>query len=390
MTSETPDTRPLPMTKRVRIPTGLDCNEHCRFCYYYDELNTKRYTTDQMRDKLKYAKEHNIRDIDFSGGEPTLRKDLLMLISEAKGMGFAKICIITNGSRLKDRPYIEDLARSGLNEILLSIHGHDASSHNEAVGRDDAWGYVQEAVKYIHSLGIRLRTNTVVTKLNYNTLTRIARYLTSIHPVAANFICFNDWNRAADLTKDLACRYSQANQPLWQAIDILAPAVSKVTVRYIPFCFMPGYEQHVCGILQNEFDPDEWIDPIKKVLTFNEVDGDEADSYYKDLYMYFKDNQEEALRGIESGFVHGELKDPRIFHDLPERFIRLAHKAHNARVRRNYIKSDECQHCCLNKICDGLENTYARFIGTGELKRVTGKILEDPMIFRRGYSYTWK
>jgi len=153
---------------------------------------------------------------------------------------------------------------------------------------------------------------------------------------------------------------------------------------------MSGYEKHVCGILQNEFDTDEWIDPIKRVLTFDDPYGDQAKTYYRSLYQDFLNNRQESLMGIESGLSEQDLKNPDIFYNLPKEYMRIAHKADNSRVRTTYVKGKECSQCSLNKICDALEDTYARFIGTGELKAVPGEPTDDPMIFRRGYLSEWR
>jgi hypothetical protein len=48
-----------------------------------------------------------------------------------------------------------------------------------------------------------------------------------------------------------------------------------------------------------------------------------------------------------------------------------------------YRKSAECKQCRYTLICDGLERTYARIMGCGELKRVEGEIIRKPYHFRK-------
>ncbi len=83
---------------RVRISTGLACNARCAFCYYNAELNTQRYTSDQVLGMLEVARRYGMRDIDFSGGEPTICRELPAWIGAARAMGFRRICAITNGT----------------------------------------------------------------------------------------------------------------------------------------------------------------------------------------------------------------------------------------------------------------------------------------------------
>ena len=379
-----------PVSRRVRIPTGLDCNENCRFCYYFDQLNTKRYTTPEMTAKIDFARERGIKDLDFSGGEPTLRKDLPELIKKARGEGFRRICIITNGTRTRDEGYFKGLVDCGMDEILLSVHGHDDATHSEAVGRKNSWQNIDGTVRNAKKYGVRLRTNTVVSKLNYGFLDKVAGYLSKIRPAAVNFICFNDWNRASELTAELACRYSEAAPALMKAVDVLADSVSKVSVRYVPFCFLPGYERHVCDILQNEYDPDEWIDPVKTAVTFEDPGGEKTKKYCGRLYSDFTDNAAEVMAGLEGLYRKEDLDNPGIFDGLPEKYMRIAHRADRAGVRmRGYVKANQCLSCSRRKICDGLEKTYADVIGTSELKTVHGRVIDDPFYFRRDYSKQW-
>ncbi|MDD5069492.1 MAG: radical SAM protein [Candidatus Omnitrophica bacterium] len=376
-------------TERVRIPTGLDCNESCKFCYYHDKLNTQRYSEQEMIQKIHFAHRHGIKDLDFSGGEPTLRKDLPDLIALSKSLGFRRICVITNGSKIKDTEYIKKLVDQGLNEVLLSIHGYNDETHDLAVGRKGSFSGIEKAICNIKKFNLRFRTNTVISALNFDCIDKIAGYLVTLSPIASNFICFNDWNRAASLTGNLACRYSEVSEPLCRAIDIMSPVISKVTVRYIPYCFMLGYEKYVCNILQNEYDPDEWIDSIKHVLTFQDLVGEKARRYYKSLYQWFRQYPDEALRDIRADYKDSELSDPDIFLDLKREYVRLAHKVDNAYVRSKYRKAEDCQQCSRFDICDGLEATYADIIGCKELKPVLGDKISDCMFFRAGYSQDW-
>ena len=235
----------MEISQRVRISTGLKCNLKCSFCYYNEELNTQDYSKEEIIEMLEVAWKYNIRDIDFSGGEPTLRKDLPELLSYARDKGFQKMCIITNGTKIADANYLSMLKESGLNEVLISLHGCNAEMHDELVRAKGAFNKIITAIENCVKYGIRLRTNTVVNKRNYDSLKDIAAIIKEFRPAASNFICFNDWINAAPLTKQIAIKYSEAAEYIKQAIDVLNPVVPKVTARYIPFCFMKGYEKHV-------------------------------------------------------------------------------------------------------------------------------------------------
>ena len=62
-------------------------------------------------------------DIRLVGGEPTLRKDLPEIISEIIRIGHRPI-LITNGLKLSDKKYVNDLVSAGLNYAQISFNGY--------------------------------------------------------------------------------------------------------------------------------------------------------------------------------------------------------------------------------------------------------------------------
>ncbi len=62
--------------------------------------------------------------VQFSGGEPTMRDDLVEIIKKAKEMGFPQVQIATNGVKLANDPELaRRLKDSGLNTVYLHFDG---------------------------------------------------------------------------------------------------------------------------------------------------------------------------------------------------------------------------------------------------------------------------
>lgn len=62
--------------------------------------------------------------IQYSGGEPTIRKDIVELVKLAKEIGFTHIQIATNGLKLaKDPVLAKNLKEAGLNTVYLQFDG---------------------------------------------------------------------------------------------------------------------------------------------------------------------------------------------------------------------------------------------------------------------------
>lgn len=350
------------ITKRVKIITGEKCNARCRFCYYYYFYISKRQpSSSHIKWELRYAKRFGLKDVDFSGGEPTVRSDLPELISYAKSLGFRRICIVTNGLKLSDEKYLNLLVESGLNEILFSVHGHNQEINDYLTQVPGHFEKLIKAIKLAKDFGLRVRTNTTITKVNCKYLPTLSELLMKFEPVAINFIKFNPWSSAYKLMVEMAERYSTIEKYVKKSIDILKDTIPKVTVRYIPFCFMVGYEKHVCDCQQVRYDPDEWLPWVRSRLE-------------RDFLTHW------LMIASGSVWYHPfrELKNLDLYSFLDQIIVRWG-QFYNTKI-------DKCRNCKYFYICDGVEKLYLRIYGSSEIKPVEGTKIRDPMKFRRGYA----
>lgn len=105
------------------------CNQRCPVCFTNAEACGYVYepSLNQLREMLRNLineKPVGCKAVMFSGGEPTMRKDLPDIIRMAKQMGFLHILIATNGINIsKDPEYIATLKEAGLNTVYLQFDG---------------------------------------------------------------------------------------------------------------------------------------------------------------------------------------------------------------------------------------------------------------------------
>jgi hypothetical protein len=102
---------------------------------------------------LEKAWNAGIPHVVFTGGEATLRPDLIELITYAGKLGMVT-GLLTNGLRLNEQPYLQSLLQSGLDHCLILLDPADPQS----------WG----AVKTVISEDISLTVHLTLTPSNFD------------------------------------------------------------------------------------------------------------------------------------------------------------------------------------------------------------------------------
>jgi 7,8-dihydro-6-hydroxymethylpterin dimethyltransferase len=105
------------------------CNLKCPVCFANANFAGYVYepTMEQvvgMLENLRATKPVPATALQFSGGEPTIRKELLDMVRKAKELGFRHVEVNTNGLRLsQDVQFCKDLKTAGVSTIYLQFDG---------------------------------------------------------------------------------------------------------------------------------------------------------------------------------------------------------------------------------------------------------------------------
>ncbi|HEV3092786.1 MAG TPA: pyrroloquinoline quinone biosynthesis protein PqqE [Candidatus Cybelea sp.] len=177
------------------------CNLQCPYCY--NPLDYKTYgdelSTEQWRSVLVQAAELGVVQAHFSGGEPTLRRDLAELIAAAEGCGLYTN-LITQGTFLDDAA-LDALLAAGLDHIQISIQAPDAALADEIAGT-----VVHErkldAVRRVAQRDVALTLNCVLHRLNHDSIAEVIEYarVAGVRRLELANVQFYGWafrNRAA-------------------------------------------------------------------------------------------------------------------------------------------------------------------------------------------------
>ncbi len=320
----------IPINNRAKLDTGTLCNYKCHFCYYLDKLDEVT-SLETIKERIDVIYNSKITEIDLSGGESSLHKNWFEILSYCDDR-FENISTLSNGYKFADWNFIKKSRDFGLKEIMFSLHGYDEKSHDLIVGKNNAFKHMLQAIRNAQKLDIKVRINCTVTSKNVYNLKTYVKLLTTIEPAQINFLPLNYWDTAKNVAPE---SYEILSGGIIEAIDILEKDLpdTQINVRYIPFCFMIGYEKYVVDTYQHIYDLDDW-----NIMMY---DGEKLDFPTKADYF-------------ETAFK-----------------------------KRNYSynKNKECFNCKYYLICDGLENN----LENQKVYPVEGAYYSNVMEFRGDY-----
>jgi PqqA peptide cyclase len=145
------------------------CPLHCVYCSNPLELKNRadELSTEVWSRVFREAAEVGVLQIDFTGGEPLARADLVDLIRSARGTGLY-VNLITSGLPL-DEARLDEIVQAGLDHIQLSFQGATADSANEFSGTK-AHEHKLRVLDWLKRRRVALTLNFVIHRRNIDHL----------------------------------------------------------------------------------------------------------------------------------------------------------------------------------------------------------------------------
>ena len=171
-----------PFSTRPSAPYRMDlaityrCNNNCAHCYNARPRTFPELSTSQWKQILDKLWQIGIPHIVFTGGEPTLRPDLSELIAHAEKNGQIT-GINTNGRKLKDQAFVQQLVDSGLDHVQITLESHLPPIHDQMVAMPGAWQDTVQGIKNVLSTRLFVMTNSTLLKQNTGDLSSLLVFL---------------------------------------------------------------------------------------------------------------------------------------------------------------------------------------------------------------------
>ena len=172
---------------RMDLAVTYRCNLECPKCYVGDRKVDRELSFSEWVKVLEILWKTGIPQVVFTGGEPTLRDDIVELVSQADEFVTG---LVTNGTRLFE--LAQALKDASLDYAQVTVESFDAKIHDQITCTEGSHAKTLAGIRKALSIGMQIVTNTTLTKSNAASFTETIRWLhgLGIKNVACNtLIC---------------------------------------------------------------------------------------------------------------------------------------------------------------------------------------------------------
>lgn len=262
------------------------CNQKCLHCYAAGQplSDTPELTTAQWKEILTKLRAANIPQVTFTGGEPTLRADLVELVDAAQWF----VTRLNTNGRLLTPALCQKLYDASLDSVQVTLYSHDRDIHNALVGADgfdDTVAGIRAAV----AAGLSVSVNTPLCSLNtaYDETLRFVHGLGVRYVTCSGLIpsggAVGDESRATALTEqqltDVLTKAVAVTEELEMELDFTSPGwLKEETLRALGLTLVPS-----CGACLSNMAiaPDGGVIPCQSWLSSQPLGNILADDWDK-------------------------------------------------------------------------------------------------------------
>ncbi|MDY0003480.1 MAG: radical SAM protein [Polyangia bacterium] len=226
---------------------GRRCNLRCVFCLDGALSPEQRQwiPLGRAREELEEAHRRGIKGLGLIGGEPTAHPEFFEVLAIARGLGFERIAIYTNGYLLGEPAFADRVVGGGVTRVGISMHGHTPELEDHFTGRSGAFEQKLAGLRRLAEHRKRgrlphgLAVNPVINRLNLPHLSEMVPFFfkAGVNDLRFNFL--RSIGRAQG-SRELTPRYRDAAR---EAVAIIVKNERRgrhhITFGDFPFCLWP-------------------------------------------------------------------------------------------------------------------------------------------------------
>ena len=224
------------------------CNQKCLHCYAAGQPmgEMAELSTEEWKTVLQKLREANIPQVTFTGGEPTMRDDLVELVQAAEWF----VTRLNTNGRLLTPQLCRQLYSASLDSVQVTLYAADADAHNALVGAP-GFADTAEGIRCAVDAGLIVSINTPLCSLNrnYAETLRFAHSLGVRYATCSGLIpsgeALGDDSRATRLTReeltDILREATATASALGMELDFTSPGwLDEDTLRSLGLHLIPS------------------------------------------------------------------------------------------------------------------------------------------------------
>lgn len=150
-----------------------NCNFLCRHCYSRSDT-AEELAGEVLCAAMKRVATAGVLSVNFGGGEPLLRRDLLDIASCAAGCGM-RVSMNSNGYLIDEEKSIA-LKNAGFSKVGISIDSREALVHDRFRGVAGSHERAVKALAWLRKAGIKTSISTVICTFNHEEIDNLIEF----------------------------------------------------------------------------------------------------------------------------------------------------------------------------------------------------------------------
>jgi len=223
--------------QKALLKVGYKCNNNCVFCHSAPHRGNDA-SFDALEKKIVTAASLGAQMLVLSGGEPTIRPDLLDL-AKCVNASEMSLGLVSNGRMLAYPKLVEQLIKQRLDYVYISLSGANQELHNRHV-RSQGFKQALKALEHLSGLIKELTINVVVTRWNLEQLIDFVPLAQSLKPIRLKFSMIEPEGNALEDFRGLVPGLGDASTAVTKVLESV-PADSEVSLAIdgFPACLIP-------------------------------------------------------------------------------------------------------------------------------------------------------
>ncbi|MCH3957640.1 MAG: radical SAM protein [Olsenella sp.] len=152
-----------PITSYIHVTH--QCNLSCKGCYSKQEIPIIDPSFSSIKKMLNFLTTLEVRNLNISGGEPLLRKDIYKIVDYSKSIGIERVDVITNGT-MRDDAILHEIAPI-VDAIHISLGSYDQNDQDSIKG-PGLFSEVIANIKAMLDMGIDVHLLPTIHSKNIN------------------------------------------------------------------------------------------------------------------------------------------------------------------------------------------------------------------------------